>query len=314
MRASGTGTAGKCYTGNGDQSDGTDTDRHRQVKALGFLRNRGTELFSGRIVPAGGVFTVEELAAAAELAARFGNGKVAPTTRMTLEIVGIPYEQIDQAIAFGEALGLRFGGTGAKVRPVTACKGTTCVFGSYDTQALGREIHQRYYLGWDKVALPHKFKIAVGGCPNSCIKPSLNDFGIEGRRTPEGVRYQIYVGGTWAGHTHPGGRPAAQAGGTGGDPSFWKRPCCGSGKTPFRGERLGAAIDRLGTAALLSALVGDGLPARREAILAAPLKQGRNRPLPLFPRWPLPSSAQAKALPRPLHGCAGPFLSRLGSS
>ena len=163
----------------------TQTDIAR-VKALGFLRNRGTELFSGRIVPAGGVFTVEELAAAAELAARFGNGKVAPTTRMTLEIVGIPYEQIDQAIAFGEALGLRFGGTGAKVRPVTACKGTTCVFGSYDTQALGREIHQRYYLGWDKVALPHKFKIAVGGCPNSCIKPSLNDFGIEGRGTPPG--------------------------------------------------------------------------------------------------------------------------------
>ena len=45
----------------------TQTDIAR-VKALGFLRNRGTELFSGRIVPAGGVFTVEELAAAAELA------------------------------------------------------------------------------------------------------------------------------------------------------------------------------------------------------------------------------------------------------
>lgn len=32
--------------------------------------------------------------------------------------------------------------------------------------------------------LPHKFKIAVGGCPNSCIKPALNDFGIEGHRVP----------------------------------------------------------------------------------------------------------------------------------
>ena len=249
----------------------TQTDIAR-VKALGFLRNRGTELFSGRIVPAGGVFTVEELAAAAELAARFGNGKVAPTTRMTLEIVGIPYEQIDQAIAFGEALGLRFGGTGAKVRPVTACKGTTCVFGSYDTQALGREIHQRYYLGWDKVALPHKVKIAVGGCPNSCIKPSLNDFGIEGRRTPEGVRYQIYVGGTWGRHTRVG------------DPlprlveqeeilPLLEKTLLWFRENAFQRERLGAAIDRLGTAALLSALVGDGLPARREAILAAPLKQ-----------------------------------------
>ena len=275
----------------------TQTDIAR-VKALGFLRNRGTELFSGRIVPAGGVFTVEELAAAAELAARFGNGKVAPTTRMTLEIVGIPYEQIDQAIAFGEALGLRFGGTGAKVRPVTACKGTTCVFGSYDTQALGREIHQRYYLGWDKVALPHKFKIAVGGCPNSCIKPSLNDFGIEGRRTPEGVRYQIYVGGTWGRHTRVG------------DPlprlveqeeilPLLEKTLLWFRENAFQRERLGAAIDRLGTAALLSALEGDGLPARREAILA-----GRNRPLPAFPR-PLPSSAQAKGPARRFRGAQG---------
>ena len=30
------------------------------------------------------------------------------------------------------------------------------------------------------VKLPHKFKIGVGGCPNSCMKPSLNDVGAEG--------------------------------------------------------------------------------------------------------------------------------------
>ena len=40
-----------------------------RVKALGFLRNRGTELFSGRIVPTGTVFSAWELIATAELAA-----------------------------------------------------------------------------------------------------------------------------------------------------------------------------------------------------------------------------------------------------
>ena len=35
------------------------------------------------------------------------------------------------------------------------------------------------------VALPHKFKIAVGGCPNNCVKPDLNDLGIIGQRIPE---------------------------------------------------------------------------------------------------------------------------------
>mgnify|MGYP002692317338 FL=1 len=53
-----------------------------------------------------------------------------------------------------------------------------------DTQALAKELHEKYYVGWANVKLPHKFKIGIGGCPNSCMKPSLNDFGIEGHRVP----------------------------------------------------------------------------------------------------------------------------------
>ena len=34
------------------------------------------------------------------------------------------------------------------------------------------------------MTLPHKFKIAVGGCPNNCVKPDLNDLGIIGQRVP----------------------------------------------------------------------------------------------------------------------------------
>lgn len=101
-----------------------------------------------------------------------------------MELPGISYENIEAAQQLVAEEGLMFGGTGAKIRPVTACKGTTCVYGNYDTQALAQEIHEKYFLGWQDVKLPHKFKIAVGGCPNSCIKPSLNDFGIEGHRVP----------------------------------------------------------------------------------------------------------------------------------
>src|SRR5699024_9405601 len=38
--------------------------------------------------------------------------------------------------------------------------------------------------GYRQVQLPHKFKIAVGGCPNNCVKPDLNDLGIIGQRIP----------------------------------------------------------------------------------------------------------------------------------
>ncbi len=155
------------------------------VKAQGFLINRGSENFSGRIVAPGTVFSAENLKTISEIAGRFGNGTVACTTRLAVEIIGIPYEKIEPAREYARERGLCFGGTGAKVRPVTACKGTTCIYGNFDTQGLARKIHENYYVGWADVKLPHKFKIAVGGCPNSCMKPSLNDFGIEGHRVPD---------------------------------------------------------------------------------------------------------------------------------
>ncbi len=155
------------------------------VKGRGFLLNRGTESFSGRIVAPGAVFTAKDLMTISEVAEKFGNGTVGFTSRLSAEVVGIPFEKIDEACAYAAERGLYFGGTGAKIRPVTACKGTTCVYGNYDTQALAKEIHENYYIGWNKVQLPHKFKIGVGGCPNSCLKPSRNDFGVEGRKVPK---------------------------------------------------------------------------------------------------------------------------------
>ena len=152
------------------------------VKGRGFLRNRGTECFSGRIVSVAGLFSADELRAIADCAAEFGNGRVIFTSRLAAEIVGIPYDRIPEAEAFMAERRLHFGGTGAKVRPITACKGTTCVYGNIDTQALAKTVHETFYIGMRDVKLPHKFKIGIGGCPNSCMKPSLNDVGIEGCR------------------------------------------------------------------------------------------------------------------------------------
>ena len=156
-----------------------------EVKAKGFLLNRGTENFSGRIVPEGTVFSAEDLKSVSEIADKFGNGKVIATTRLALEIQGIPYEKISEAVAYAEERGLNFGGTGNKIRPIAACKGTTCIYGNFDTHALAAKLYNEYYIGWHGIKLPHKFKIAIGGCPNSCMKPSLNDFGIEGHRVPK---------------------------------------------------------------------------------------------------------------------------------
>ena len=113
-----------------------------QAKGRGFLLNRGTELFSGRIVCPGAVYTADEVALISECAQRYGNGKVAFTVRMAAEIPGMAYENLDAAEEFLSSRSqLTFGGTGARVRPIVACKGTTCIYGNADTQALARKIY-----------------------------------------------------------------------------------------------------------------------------------------------------------------------------
>ncbi|VBB07353.1 Hypothetical protein LUCI_2597 [Lucifera butyrica] len=156
----------------------------KKVKALGFLSNKGTDNFSGRVITVNGVTTAAQIKCIAEAAELFGNGIIALTTRLTVECQGIPYEKIADFRSYIAKEGLVTGGTGSKVRPVVACKGTTCQYGLIDTFALSEEIHERFYNGYAAVKLPHKLKIAVGGCPNNCVKPDLNDIGIIGQRIP----------------------------------------------------------------------------------------------------------------------------------
>ena len=301
-------------------------DQIASVKGRGFLLNRGTECFSGRIVTVGGMFTPEELRAIAECADKFGSGKVIFTSRLAAEIVGIPFEKIPEAESFMAERELHFGGTGAKVRPITTCKGTTCVYGNIDTQALAKVIYDRFYVGMADVKLPHKFKIGVGGCPNSCMKPSLNDVGIEGckrfsfdsdlchgckkcaveancpskaakvvdgkavidadkctkcgvcvGKCPFGAvpkeaesACRIYVGGTWGkkqrmGTLLSGTFTEAQV------PDMIEKVMLWFKENAYAKERLGAAVDRLGTQTLEAALATDDLLERKEEILAAPV-------------------------------------------
>ena len=157
----------------------------KSVKALGFLRNKGTNNFSARVITVNGKITAEQTACLAEAAKFYGNGVVTLTTRQTIECQGVPFDKIEEFRAFIAKAGLETGGTGSNVRPVVSCKGTTCQYGLIDSFAVSQEIHERFYKGYRQVRLPHKFKIAVGGCPNNCVKPDLNDIGIIGQLVPE---------------------------------------------------------------------------------------------------------------------------------
>ena len=160
-------------------------EEEKRLKGQGFLNNRGTDEFSARVITVNGKVTAAQHRCMAEAAEKFGNGNLTYTTRLSVEIQGIPYEKIEEFQEFIAKEGLETGGTGAKVRPVVSCKGTTCQYGLLDSYAISEEIYKRFYEGYSDVALPHKFKIAVGGCPNNCVKPNLNDVGIIGQRIPE---------------------------------------------------------------------------------------------------------------------------------
>ena len=158
-------------------------DEVKRVKGLGCLQDkRQPDHFNVRVITRNGKITAAEQKSIAEAAERFGSGEVTMTTRLTLEIQGVKYSDIEPLIAFLKQRGLETGGTGSKVRPVVSCKGTTCQYGLIDTFDLSEKLHTIFYEGWHNIALPHKFKIAVGGCPNNCVKPSLNDIGIIGQR------------------------------------------------------------------------------------------------------------------------------------
>lgn len=156
----------------------------KSVKGLGFLNQKGTNKFNARVLTRNGKISSEESMVIAEAAKKFGDGHMMMTTRLTIEVSGIKYENIEPFRAFLAEAGLETGGTGNKVRPIVSCKGTTCQYGLYDTYALSEEFHEKFYKGYHNIPLPHKFKIAVGGCPNNCVKPNLNDVGVVGACVP----------------------------------------------------------------------------------------------------------------------------------
>ena len=178
----------------------------KAFKGRGWLLNKGTETFSARVVTGNGKVTAEQVQAVADAARAYGSGVVTLTVRQTLEVPSVPAASIEAFEAALARAGLSVGGTGPRVRPVVSCKGTLCPRGLIDTFALSEAIHRRFYVGWHGVALPGKFKIGVGGCPNNCIKPDLNDIGVAGAVLPGGARgYRITLGGHW-GRTGAAGR------------------------------------------------------------------------------------------------------------
>ena len=62
----------------------------KRVKGMGFLNNRGTDLFSARVLTVNGKVTAAQHHCMADAAEKFGNGNLLYTTRLSVEIQEFP--------------------------------------------------------------------------------------------------------------------------------------------------------------------------------------------------------------------------------
>ncbi len=159
-------------------------EKRKQLKNEGFLVNTGTDTYDARVVTKNGRISAEQIMMLAKAAEDYGDGYMRLKGRASLEISGIYYEKIEEFQNEISRAGLVTGGTGFRVRPIVSCKGSTCRHGLYDTYRLGEKLHDRFFIGYRDIPLPNKLKIAVGGCPNNCLKPTMNDIGIVGYKRP----------------------------------------------------------------------------------------------------------------------------------
>jgi nitrite reductase (NADH) large subunit len=124
----------------------------------------------------GGVTTPNELRAIAEAADKYKARLVKVTGGQRLDIFGIKKEDLPAIWADLNAAGMVSGHAyGKSLRTVKTCVGSEwCRFGTQDSTGLGIKTEQMTWGSW----MPHKFKIAVSGCPRNCAEATIKDFGV----------------------------------------------------------------------------------------------------------------------------------------
>jgi nitrite reductase (NADH) large subunit len=124
----------------------------------------------------GGLTTPNELRAIADVADKFNIPTVKVTGGQRIDLLGVKKEDLPHVWADLGKAGLVSGHAYAKgLRTVKTCVGSEwCRFGTQDSTGLGVKLEKMMWGSWT----PHKFKLAVSGCPRNCAESSIKDMGI----------------------------------------------------------------------------------------------------------------------------------------
>ena len=137
----------------------------------------------------GGLTNPRELRAIADVVEKYNAPMVKVTGGQRLDIFGIKKEDLPAVWADLNAAGMVSGHAyGKSLRTVKTCVGSEwCRFGTQDSTGLGVKLERMTWGSW----MPHKFKIAVSGCPRNCAEATIKDFGV----VCVDSGYELHVGG-----------------------------------------------------------------------------------------------------------------------
>ena len=156
-------------------------------RAHGNIQKDGTYSVVPRMF--GGLCTSDELRAIADVADKYEVPEMKVTGGQRIDMFGVKKEDLpavwkdlsDAGFVSGHAYG-------KALRTVKTCAGKNwCRFGTQDSTGLGVKLEQMTWGSW----MPHKFKLAVSGCPRNCAEATIKDFGV----VCVDSGYELHVGG-----------------------------------------------------------------------------------------------------------------------
>lgn len=124
----------------------------------------------------GGETTPAQLKSLAQIAEKHSVPTIHITGGQRIDMLGIPKSVLPKIWGDLSKAGFVSGHAYAKaIRTVKTCVGSDwCRFGTQDSTKMGIDLEKMTWGAWT----PHKFKLAVSGCPRNCAEATIKDFGV----------------------------------------------------------------------------------------------------------------------------------------
>ncbi|MFH1479402.1 MAG: hypothetical protein ABIG92_06510 [Candidatus Omnitrophota bacterium] len=169
------------------------------LKKRGFLQAKKVGYFTLRTRASCGNYSVGELEEIINISKIYGKGFIHTTVRQGIEIPHIRFEHIKDIEERLRLSGIQAGTSGPRLRAITSCPGNNwCKRGLVDTFNLFNRIETELGIKCS-MDLPHKFKIVISGCPNTCTRAQASEIGLYGDvsmlNNEKKTGYSAYIGG-----------------------------------------------------------------------------------------------------------------------